>query len=1056
MTQEPITDSLSPTFNADLMIEALKNSQQQLLSCIKLAPLSIAMFDRDMRYLATSALWIVDYGRGFTDLTGKSHYEIHPDLPARWKEIHQRGLNGETLKNDDDLWVHADGSKHWLRWSVTPWRDLHSEIGGIIISAENITERKQTEAALSAREEHFRTLFEQATDGILVTDALGKFVDANSAACRQLGYGREELLTMNATSIVLPEDVKRIVPEIERISSAHGEVVRADWQIRRKDGSIFLAEATSKQLPSGHLQAFLRDVTETRRTQMQLHERQHFLQRILDAEPGTVYIYDLNTLSNIYINRHWLIAYGYSPEEMAAMGANALTQIIFPHDQARIVEHHQAWRQVSGDEIREIEYRVRTKSGEWRWLHSRETAFTHDDAGRITQVLGIAHDITERRNAEIALRESEQRLNAAQRIGAIGCWEWDLATDLITGSQEMYRLLGVDPANTDANVFALLDRLVHPDDREEIRRNALEVRARGVITPLEFRLVTPDGSVRWMASQGQPQTDAEGNIVRFCGVVQDITARKLTEHKLAASEALLRTILDSEPACVKLIDANGTLLEINASGLAMIEAETREQLIGKDMAQFVVPEHRNAFSQLQRRVVGGASGTLEFDVTGLKGTHRTLETHAVPLRDSTGLVFAALGLTADITERKRAAAENQRLAFQLQQAQKMEAIGQLTAGIAHDFNNILASVLGYAGLAYEQHVPDKNSKLAEYLREVQGAGIRARDLIANMLAFSHNGDIEQHTLLLGPLVQETVKTLAPLLPSSIAFTARIATEGLSVLANPAQLHQVIMNLVINARDAVGEHGTIELALRQVSGVHAVCNGCHADMTGSFVELAVSDNGPGIAADILPRIFDPFYTTKRVGKGTGMGLAVVHGVVHRCGGHVLVDSQPGRGTVVRVMLPFAADASPAFAALCLPNATETVSPGHGHILVVDDEEVLAQLFGEVLKTHGYRVTVFSDSQQALLQFYSAPQEFDAVLSDQTMPGLTGVEFAHVLRARRPELPIILCTGYSAALTPEIAAQLGVTLLLKPVAFEALLTTLEQLLSAARHKDNTRNH
>lgn len=216
--------------------EAPNTSSQQWASFVTQAPFSTAVFDRDMRYLAASQRWMVDYGRDYADLTGRSHYDVHTDLPERWKDIYQRGLAGETLHNDDDLWVHADGSKHWLRWSVMPWRDALDTLGGIIISTENITERKQAEESLRVSEQHFRMLFEQATDGILVTDARGHFVDANTAACRQLGYTREELLNMNAADIVLPEEVERITPEIARLSGAAGEVVRTDWKFRHKGG----------------------------------------------------------------------------------------------------------------------------------------------------------------------------------------------------------------------------------------------------------------------------------------------------------------------------------------------------------------------------------------------------------------------------------------------------------------------------------------------------------------------------------------------------------------------------------------------------------------------------------------------------------------------------------------------------------------------------------------------------------------------------------------------------------------------------------------------------
>ncbi len=679
---------------------------------------------------------------------------------------------------------------------------------------------------------------------------------------------------------------------------------------------------------------------------------------------------------------------------------------------------------------------------------------------RLEQVnQALQQDIDLRRQTELALGESEARLRLALDAAHMGTFDWDIPNNHITWSRGHEELWGLKFGEFDGSYAQAIKRL-HPDDAPGMEAEIARCMAAHAPLLREFRVVWPDGSMHWISSWGEFAFDVNNRPLRMRGVVVDISARKEIEHKLSASEALLRTIVDSEPAGIELIGVNCMLLDINASGLALREAETRESVIHRDVAQWVVPEQRESFVQLQQHALDGTSGTLEFDMLGLKGTRRTLHTHAVPLRNSSGAVIAALGLTTDISERKRSAAEKQQLERKLQQAQKMEVIGQLTAGIAHDFNNIIASVLGYSELALDYHVADKDSKLAECLREVQNAGKRARDLITNLLTFSRAGETDTYPVQLGKLTQEAANMLKPTLPSSIEFALRVETDDLYVRANPSQLYQVIMNLVINARDALGEHGRIELVVRQAHAVKSTCAACQADVAGDFVELAVIDNGSGIAPDLVSRIFDPFFTTKAVGKGTGMGLSVVHGVVHRCGGHVLVESTPGCGTALRVLFPLTtaavekdaalrADAKPAGDSAASAGEARA-APHRSHILVVDDENILALLVGEVLKSKGYRVTTYSDSLQALEQFRSAPDEFDALLSDQTMPGLTGIELAQALRALRPELPIILCTGYSSALDETVAAQLNVALISKPISFPGLLLTLERSLSAARRK------
>jgi PAS domain S-box-containing protein len=427
------------------------------------------------------------------------------------------------------------------------------------------------------------------------------------------------------------------------------------------------------------------------------------------------------------------------------------------------------------------------------------------------------------------------------------------------------------------------------------------------------------------------------------------------------------------------------------------------------------------------------------------GSHYFAEQTVAPVRGKDGGISHFIAIQQDITERKRAEAEREELQRQLQQAQKMEALGQLTGGIAHDFNNILGAIIGYTDLAIERFAPDGEGKLAEYLKQVYRAAIRARDLIAQMLAYSRSGGVSEESIHLGPVIQEVIKMLRSALPATLEIETTMASDLPQVRLDPVQLHQVVMNLCINGRDAMDGHGRLRLHLDWTEGVRALCSSCHHAVEGDYVRLTLEDDGPGIAPEILNRIFEPFFTTKEVGRGTGMGLSVVHGIVHDHGGHILVENRPEGGTRFELLLP-ASDLPQAGGESRGQGAGGPIRRGHGHILVVDDEPRLVHYFAELLESQGYRVTGITDAREALQRFIQSPEKVDLVITDQTMPEMTGAELARKMLGVRPSLPVILCTGYSAEIDAESARAIHVAgYFEKPVLPEDLIRRVGELLS-----------
>lgn len=385
---------------------------------------------------------------------------------------------------------------------------------------------------------------------------------------------------------------------------------------------------------------------------------------------------------------------------------------------------------------------------------------------------------------------------------------------------------------------------------------------------------------------------------------------------------------------------------------------------------------------------------------------------------------------------------------QLQQSQKAQALGQLTGGIAHDFNNILAAILGYANLALDRHVPDKESKLAKYLSEVISAGERARDLVSKMLTFTRTKPSESLSLISpGAVINEVQSMLSHSIPASIQLTSAIEDGG-SILMDAGELNQVLVNLVINSRDAILSqghgHGRIEIFVHRIVVKNQISLTTHQRFSGGFLGIDVSDSGNGIPAENISRVFDPFFTTKDVGKGTGLGLSMVQGIMMRAGGHILLHSSPGKGTRFQLLFPNPAD-SPALN-LTKPERS-AASVGRGQLIwVVDDEPALTGYLDELLTSWGYRTRVFNDPVLALDTFKTELPPIQVLVTDLTMPGLSGADLAKAIRNIKPDVAVLFCTGFKDGFDRmELPDQESSKTLVKPIAGAELANTLVELLS-----------
>jgi PAS domain S-box-containing protein len=644
-------------------------------------------------------------------------------------------------------------------------------------------------------------------------------------------------------------------------------------------------------------------------------------------------------------------------------------------------------------------------------------------------------EISERRRAEEELRESEERLKRAQEIARLGSWELDLSRNRLTWSEEVFRIFGVGPQEFGATYEAFLDA-VHPEDR-----GAVDAAYSGSLREgregfeIEHRIVRRDtGENRNVYTRCEHRRDASGRIERSIGMIHDVTERKKTEAlrlALAEQERLrLGAAVEQSSDAVVMVDLDGTIRYVNAA-FESINRVPRDQAVGS--SYFDIPADGPAAAAIRKAVAAGRSwhGQLSRPIPG--GRPVELEVTISPVTDPSGKVLCGLVTEKDITQESA-------LQRQVRQAQKMEALGTLAGGITHDFNNLLGAIVINTELALLDLDPSHPARAS--LPTVLRAALRGKELVKQIITFSRQREWEKKPLEVSPVVQEAMKLLRSTLPKDVVIHETISPESGMVLGDPSQIHQIVVNLCQNAALAMkDEGGDLEVTLEPVE-VDAAMAARHPDLRpGPHVRLTVADTGCGMSRELMERIFEPFFTTRGPGQGSGLGLAVVHGIVRGYGGTIIVYSEPGKGSVFSVYLPRLEGRTPEADAARMSRVVR----GRGRILLVEDEEAQRTSLAKSLRRLGYRVTARAEGRSALRVFRKNPDDFDIVITDQTMPRMSGLELAGALTRVRPELPVILCTGFSEKVNGGIAGHEEVrAFIMKPFTLDEISRLIAKAL------------
>ncbi len=652
--------------------------------------------------------------------------------------------------------------------------------------------------------------------------------------------------------------------------------------------------------------------------------------------------------------------------------------------------------------------------------------------------ISLKMEIGERKAAMEALKASEKRFQQVAEYMEEWVWEVD-ANGLYTyASPIVEKMLGYKPEEIVGRKHFY--DLFHSEDMERVKNAAFEVFARKE-TFFEFinKNIHKNGNTVSLSTSGVPILDREGNLLGYRGADTDVSERTRMEEMLRESEEQHRNLVETSQDLIWKCNSEGCFTYLNPACESILGYRV-EEMLGCHFNEFKPPEIAARDLEVFRKILKGKDffgyETIYISKTG---EQKNLVFNAQILKDADGNIIGTQGTAHDITERKRAEEEKANLKAQLVQVQKMEAIGTLAGGIAHDFNNILSSVLGFAELAKMNLATGKDAE--NDLDEVMNAGLRARDLVKHILTFSRKADVQKQPTQIRLLIKEALKFLRASLPTTIEVRSDLGVSDSTVMADPTQIHQILMNLCTNAAHAMQEKGgVLDVRMEEVMLEEEKLLQFKDLKHGKYIRLTVGDTGHGIPKEIIDRIFDPFFTTKERSEGTGMGLATVHGIVKDMGGTISVYSELGKGTTFDILFPKhegeAAD---------LTSPRYILKKGKGRILFVDDEKGIVVSGRQILERLGYEVVATTSSLEALKLFESGSDTLNLVLTDMTMPAMTGLELSKKLTEIRPDIPIVLCTGFSTGITTETIRDAGIReMIKKPMIASELAEAVEKAL------------
>ena len=1086
---------------------------------------------------------------------------VHPDDRNRVDEQYRQSLERTHLWDTEFRLLWPDGSVHWLLAKGQIFLDdlkRPIRLAGIVME---VTERKRVEEQRS----RLATIVDSCEDAVFSKDLDGTILSWNAGAEKLFGYAADEIVGKSVSLLLPPEHFHEFPNILERIRSGahmeHYEVTRMRKDGRRVEISVTISPIRDFTGALVGNSGIARDITDRKQAEAALQESQQRYKEVFDFTSECIFLIDVTTEGRFKFA-------GFNPAEEKAVGFSSaeasgrfVEEVLGERVAHHVIAHYR--RCLKLGTVISYEEDLALPIGH-RYFHTNLIPVRNAE-GRIYRIVGIARDITRHKEAEEALRISQQRLELAQEAGGIATWDWDIVANQKHCSKEYWRLYGLPERDLPPMPEEWL-QLVHPEDRRRVseeRNRALHGTAH---YNTEFRVVWPDGTIHWLLGKGEVFRDSNGKPIRMLGVNMDISERKYAEQALRESEERFRNMADTAPvmiwvsgpdklctffnkawlgftgrtteqergrgwaegvhaddlercfasycasfdarepfqieyrlrrrdgqyrwvldngvprfessgvfagyigSCIDITDVKRAeqelvlnqalreseekyhgIVETMTEGVWILDHDDRttfvnqqmaamlgysvEQMVGRHLLDFKDEDARSiALQRLQRRRQGI---TEQYDSTfrTSDGRRLTVLISTRPLWNADGHYAGTLGIITDITERSL-------LEERLHQANKMEAIGRLAGGVAHDFNNLLTVINGYSDLVLR--TLSAGDRIHSQLNEIRSAGERAQELTNQILAFSRNQIRATDTLNLRSVIEDVEEMLRRLIGEDIELVTILNPNSGNIRADRTEIIQVLLNLSVNARDAMPTGGTLTFALANVEADEKDVRTRPGARPGEYVLLTVSDTGLGMDVETQKHLFEPFFTTKQVGKGTGLGLATVYGIVSQSAGWIQIDSKPRQGTTFRIYWPRVTWIAPEEK----DHAVLADQPlfGSETVLVVEDQSQVRQLTCSILRDFGYQILEASSGEEALglAEAYAGPLHL--LLTDVIMPGMNGPELAARLKTIRPT-PVLFMSGYSDR--TDVVYDSEVTYIQKPFTPDTLVRTVREVLGGTYH-------
>jgi PAS domain S-box-containing protein len=884
--------------------QALRESEARLRGFLDHAPFAMYLKDTDLRYQLVNRA--VEQFQGMTakQIVGRTPGEIYPPalaerFMAEDHEVLARGVPVTFEYSDPTMRSYADSLT--VRFPIRDAGGRIVAIGGI---TQDISERKQAERALRDSEARLRAFMDNAPAAIAMKDVERRFVILNGWIESAYGRPASELIGRRSVEIVASEGTRAVDAMEAEVVASGATVMREVYFPERKELPWTFEVKFPVRNSAGEttgIGGIAIDITDRKRAEAERQRTEMLLRSFMDNAPMAMAVKDVERRF-VMANAPVVVPYGRT----AAGVIGKRTIDISQSEGAKSIDAMEREVTATGRTVaREVHFEDRSVSP---WTYEVKFPINNDD-GALTAIGGIALDITDRKRTELALRDSEARLRRAQQQAKLAYWNWQLEADEYAWSPGSGRILGMPDAELPRKEAAFYRR-IYADDRDRMRRIYEGVVAGDDRYTAEFRIVRPDGELVWVEEIGQVERDAAGRRVSVAGIIQDITERKQAERALRESESRLRRAQQQARLAYwtwhfatertreefHWSPGSGTLLGVADDGMPVNSGESEK---------LMHPDDLDRIRRLYHEVRAGLDQyTVDYRAIRPDGQVVWVREIGEAVRDADGNRIGVEGTLQDITEQHA-------LEEQLVQSQKMEAIGQLTGGIAHDFNNLLAVILGNLELLGEE-LPG-NASARQKIDAALRSTLRGSDLTHRLLAYARRQPLAPKVTQVNELIRNMRDLVLRPLGPAIDVTFALSDELWPTEIDQAQLETSLLNLVINARDAMPDGGRLVIETANVTVGAADSRHDGGLVPGDYVCIAVGDSGIGMTDTVRARAFDPFFTTKGVGKGTGLGLSMVYGFVKQSGGHVELDSTIGSGTTVRIYLPRAKNATVAAAA-----------------------------------------------------------------------------------------------------------------------------------------------